>query len=135
MSDSSYIHAETAASFNDCFCFSYSNFCVEVMMKHFRLWMWEKKRNNDSLFLFILCARPICSPRWIMPPAIQTGSNRGDSHLHHEQTQGKWCKKNTCAYKHYTLFLLLYTENNEEAYQEGNFTDLIQSQVPTFKSV
>lgn len=71
-----------------------------------------KSRDKKTMILCSCsaCTRdPICSPGWIMPPVIQTTSNWGDSHLHHEQTQGKWCR-NSYAHKHYTLFLLLHAE-------------------------
>lgn len=87
-----------------------------------------------------LCSRsawtpdPICSPGWIMPSVIQTRSNWGDSHLHHEQTRGNRCKKKYM-YLQALCFWFLTQENNEPGYRAGNFTDFIQSQVPSFKSL
>lgn len=99
-------------------------------MKRFRLRIQTQKQTT------ILCSRsacapdPICPPECVMPPVIQTTSNWGDSHFHHEQTKIHALANTTLC----SSSFFFTRKNNEPAYRAGSFTDLVQSQVPALKS-
>lgn len=103
-------------------------------MKHFRLQI-QRQKNNDPLFLFSLYTRPHLFSR----------VNYAACHSNHIKlrwfTSASWTntrqvmQKFICAQTLHFVSPPSRRKNNEPAYREGNFTGLIQSQVPAFKSL
>lgn len=123
-----YMQEEVAVLFN-------VDLCVwkEVLMKHFRFQILKNK-NNVSLFSVGLNTRPHLFSR----------VNYAVCHSNQIKlrwfTSASWTNMRQLMQKKYMYlqvlcFWFLTQENNEPGYRAGNFTDFIQSQVPSFKSL